>query len=83
MKYISFLKIPLFDVSSTYHSQHTPAFFDCAATSQESNEKNEAPNTDEDDSSVLYESATIFKCCEHFDVVANVVVDEHPYSKTK
>ena len=83
MKYVSFVPIPYFSVCDTYHSQHAPAFFDCAATSQESDEKNETPNTDEDDSGVPNEGATIFKRLEHFNVVADVVVDEHPYSKTK
>ena len=67
----------------TYHSQHAPAFFDGTATSEESNQKNEDSDTDEDDRGVPNESTTFLEGREHLDVTADVVVYEHPYSKTQ
>ena len=67
----------------TYHSQHAFALFDGATASEEPDEKNETPDTDEDDGGVPNERATILKGLEHLDVVADVVVYKHPYSQTK
>ncbi len=67
----------------TYHSKHASALLDGAAAAEETDDEHESADADENDAGVADKGAAVLERLEHLDVVADVIVHEHPYPETQ